>query len=85
MSTGLTFGTISALYGLTHQLITQEQYSHLVAAVIGSAVIPTIIANAFFLPYYLLPKSRAHEGDEQPHGVPAVPEAAATGRGMTTG
>lgn len=57
MSTGLTFGTISALFGLTHDIITQDQYSHLVAAVIGSAVVPTLIANAFFLPRYLLPKS----------------------------
>jgi Kef-type K+ transport system membrane component KefB len=54
MSTGLTFGTISALYGLTHHLVSQEQYSFLVAAVIASAVIPTMIANAFFLPHHLL-------------------------------
>ncbi|HCI13597.1 MAG: potassium transporter Kef [Gallionellales bacterium GWA2_60_142] len=54
MSTGLTFGTISALFGLSHQLIDQAQYSALVAAVIGSAVIPTLIANAFFLPRHLL-------------------------------
>ncbi|MBE7560113.1 cation:proton antiporter [bacterium] len=56
MSTGLTFGTISALFGLTHGVITQEQYSYLVATVIGSAVVPTLIANAFFIPHYLLPK-----------------------------
>lgn len=55
MSTGLTFGTISALFGLSHQVIDQGQYSALVAAVIGSAVIPTMIANAFFLPHHLLP------------------------------
>jgi glutathione-regulated potassium-efflux system ancillary protein KefC len=55
MSTGLTFGTISALFGLSHQLIDQAQYSALVAAVIGSAVVPTLIANAFFLPHHLLP------------------------------
>jgi len=54
MSTGLTFGTISALFGLSHQIIDQAQYSALVAAVIGSAVIPTLIANAFFLPRHLL-------------------------------
>jgi len=54
MSTGLTFGTISALFGLSHQLIDQAQYSALVAAVIGSAVVPTLIANAFFLPRHLL-------------------------------
>jgi len=53
MSTGLTFGTISALFGLSHQLISQAQYSALVAAVIGSAVVPTLIANAFFLPRHL--------------------------------
>ena len=56
MSTGLTFGTISSLFGLTNGIIDQAQYSALVAAVIGSAVIPTLIANAFFLPRHLLPK-----------------------------
>lgn len=54
MSTGLTFGTISALYGLTHNIITQAQYSLIVGAVIASAVIPTLIANKFFLPRHLL-------------------------------
>jgi glutathione-regulated potassium-efflux system ancillary protein KefC len=56
MSTGLTFGTISALFGLSHNIIDQAQYSALVAAVIGSAVIPTIVANAFYLPRHLLPE-----------------------------
>lgn len=55
MSTGLTFGTISALFGLNHGIIDQNQYSHLVATVIGSAVIPTVIANARFMPRHLLP------------------------------
>ncbi|HET9491867.1 MAG TPA: cation:proton antiporter [Methylomirabilota bacterium] len=55
MSTGLTFGTISALFGLSHGVITAEQYSHLVAAVIGSAVIPTLVANALFMPRHLQP------------------------------
>jgi len=54
MSTGLTFGTISSLYGLTHGLVTQEQYSFLVAAVIASAVVPTVIAGAAFPPTHLL-------------------------------
>jgi Kef-type K+ transport system membrane component KefB len=54
MSTGLTFGTISALYGLTHGIVTKDQYSYLVAVVIGSAIIPTIIANFAFLPKHLL-------------------------------
>ncbi|MBS0182057.1 MAG: cation:proton antiporter [Nitrospira sp.] len=57
MSTGLTFGTISSLYGLTHGLVTQEQYSFLVAAVIASAVVPTLIAGLFFIPTHLLPKA----------------------------
>jgi Kef-type K+ transport system membrane component KefB len=57
MSTGLTFGTISALFGLSHGIIDQSQYSHLVATVIGSAVVPTLVANAFFLPRHLLPKA----------------------------
>lgn len=54
MSTGLTFGTISALYGFSHGIIDQTQYSHLVAVVIGSAVFPTLVANAIFLPRHLL-------------------------------
>jgi len=55
MSTGLTFGTISALFGLSHQIVDQAQYSALVAAVVASAVIPTLIANAWFMPRHLLP------------------------------
>jgi glutathione-regulated potassium-efflux system ancillary protein KefC len=62
MSTGLTFGTISSLFGLSHGIINQAQYSALVAAVIGSAVVPTLIANAFYLPRHLLPPS---EGDAE--------------------
>jgi Kef-type K+ transport system membrane component KefB len=62
MSTGLTFGTISALFGLNHQIITQAQYSFLVGTVIASAVIPTVIANAFFLPRHLLPHPSKIEG-----------------------
>jgi glutathione-regulated potassium-efflux system ancillary protein KefC len=54
MSTGLTFGTISALFGLSHNIISQAQYSYIVGAVIASAVIPTLIANKFFLPSHLL-------------------------------
>jgi glutathione-regulated potassium-efflux system ancillary protein KefC len=57
MSTGLTFGTISALYGLSHGIVTKEQYSFLVATVIASAVIPTMIANISFLPKHLLPQT----------------------------
>jgi glutathione-regulated potassium-efflux system ancillary protein KefC len=57
MSTGLTFGTISALYGLSHGIVSQGQYSFLVAVVIASAVIPTVIASAAFVPRHLLPSA----------------------------
>jgi Kef-type K+ transport system membrane component KefB len=60
LSTGLTFGTISALFGLTHgysdpsghfhTYINQQQYSILVTVVIGSAIVPTLIAQKFFKP-----------------------------------
>jgi len=56
MSTGLTFGTISALYGFSHGIVSQGQYSFLVATVIASAVIPTLIAGIAFLPRHLLPE-----------------------------
>ncbi len=58
MSTGLTFGSISALFGFTHGIIDQQQYSLLITAIIGSAVVPTLIANAFFIPRYLLTKKK---------------------------
>jgi glutathione-regulated potassium-efflux system ancillary protein KefC len=64
MSTGLTFGTISALFGLSHNIISQAQYSALVAAVVGSAVVPTLIANAWFLPHHLVPRDDAKPGSE---------------------
>jgi Kef-type K+ transport system membrane component KefB len=50
MSTGLTFGTISALFGLQNKIIDQKQYSLLVTVVILSAFVPTIIAQRFFQP-----------------------------------
>jgi Kef-type K+ transport system membrane component KefB len=55
MSTGLTFGTISALYGLSHGIVSRQQYSFLVATVIASAVIPTLVASFAFVPRHLLP------------------------------
>jgi len=50
MATGLTFGSISALFGLTHGHIDQSQYTILVTVVILSAVAPTLIAERFFRP-----------------------------------
>ncbi len=68
MSTGLTFGTISALYGFSRGIVTQEQYSFLVAAVIASAVIPTMIANFAFMPRHLLPEERKKAGQPLSEG-----------------
>lgn len=50
MATGLTFGTISSLYGLTHHYITQAQYTALVTVVILTAVVPTAVAQLLFKP-----------------------------------
>lgn len=50
MSTGLTFGSIASLYGLTHGFVTQAQYSLLVTAVILTALVPTLIAQRCFAP-----------------------------------
>ena len=50
MSTGLTFGSIAALFGLTHGFITQQQYSELVTVVILSAFVPTLVAQQLFQP-----------------------------------
>jgi Kef-type K+ transport system membrane component KefB len=50
MATGLTFGTISALFGLNNKIIDQSQYTILVTVVILSAIVPTIIAQQFFQP-----------------------------------
>lgn len=50
MATGLTFGTISALFGFTHGYVDRAQYTALVTVVILSAVVPTLIAQAFFRP-----------------------------------
>ena len=50
MSTGLTFGSIAALYGLTNHLITEQQYTELVTVVILSAFVPTLVAQQFFRP-----------------------------------
>jgi len=53
MSTGLTFGSISALFGLTtNHIIDERQYTILLTAVIGSAVVPTLIAQRWFQPAF---------------------------------
>jgi len=62
MSTGLTFGSISALYGLNYGYVTQAQYSLLVTAVIGSAVIPTLIGQIWFYPTQVGPLDKESVG-----------------------
>jgi Kef-type K+ transport system membrane component KefB len=55
MSTGLTFGTITSLYGLSAHIIDRTQFSLLIAVVVLSAIVPTVIAQRFYQP-----KSSAH-------------------------
>lgn len=52
MSTGLTFGTIASVFGLNSGLIDRQQYSILVGVVIASAIIPTFIAQKWFMPVH---------------------------------
>ncbi|MCE5214226.1 MAG: cation:proton antiporter [Methanobacterium sp.] len=52
MSTGLTFGTIASVFGLTSGYINQVQYSILIGVVVASAVIPTFIAQKWFMPQH---------------------------------
>jgi Kef-type K+ transport system membrane component KefB len=76
MSTGLTFGTISSLFGLSHGIIDQSQYSALVATVIASAVIPTVVANAFYLPHHLLPRPESQDAPPGPIGATPLRQVA---------
>ncbi|HXR12433.1 MAG TPA: cation:proton antiporter [Gaiellaceae bacterium] len=55
MSTGLTFGTITSLYGLSAHIIDRTQFSLLIAVVVISAIVPTAIAQRFYQP-----RSAAH-------------------------
>jgi Kef-type K+ transport system membrane component KefB len=62
MSTGLTFGTISSLYGLNAGIIDRTQFSLLVAVVVLSAIVPTAIAQRLFQPH----AEREHVRDAVP-------------------
>ena len=66
MSTGLTFGSISALFGLTNGIINQDQYTVLVTAVIGSALVPTLIAQKWFQPQAHLEEEISNGSQEDP-------------------
>ena len=75
MSTGLTFGTISALYGLTAHIIDRTQFSLLVTVVVLSAIVPTAIAHRWFSPD--VETERAGNArttpTPSPHAPPRVP------------
>jgi Kef-type K+ transport system membrane component KefB len=60
MSTGLTFGTISSLYGLRSGIFDQAQFSVIVTVVVLSAVIPTFIAQRWFEPGHRPETAAAH-------------------------
>ncbi len=66
MSTGLTFGTISSLYGLTAHIIDKTQFSLLITVVVLSAVLPTAIAERWFLP-----DEESRDADRRMPPVPA--------------
>lgn len=74
MSTGLTFGSISALFGLTHGLIDAEQYAVLVTVVILSAIVPTLIAERWFDPREVPPEESLARRRTDP--VPPGPQPA---------
>ncbi|MER3398948.1 MAG: cation:proton antiporter [Chloroflexota bacterium] len=57
MSTGLTFGTISSVYGLNTGLIDRAQFSVLVTVVLLTAVVPTLIAQRWFTPAVTSPSA----------------------------
>jgi Kef-type K+ transport system membrane component KefB len=66
MSTGLTFGTITSLYGLNAHIIDRTQFSLLISIVVLSAIVPTAIAQRFYQP-----RSREHRDLTAP--VPPAP------------
>ena len=68
MSTGLTFGTITSLYGLSAGIIDRTQFSLLIGVVVLSAIVPTAIAQRLFHP---------HVRDRQIAPTPPAPEPAA--------
>ena len=74
MSTGLTFGTISSLYGLNAGIIDRTQFSVLVTTVILSAVVPTYLAQRFFSPpVHALTVDEMAEVEDEEFEPPAAP------------
>jgi Kef-type K+ transport system membrane component KefB len=73
MSTGLTFGTISATYGLTEGIVDQAQFSVLVCVVVLTAVVPTAIAQRFFAPHHTMPATAGAEVDHAVESEKSAP------------
>jgi len=69
MSTGLTFGTISSLFGYNAGYINQVQYSLLIGVVIASAVIPTFIAQRWFMPKHTEDIETEEEEEQKPNAI----------------
>jgi len=73
--TGLTFGTITSLYGLNAGIIDRTQFSLLIAVVVLSAIVPTAIAQRFFPPQV----EPVHDGTRPAAPMPPRPAAAREG------
>ena len=76
MSTGLTFGTISSLYGLNAGIIDETQFSLLIAVVVLSAIVPTVVAQRFFEPHAEHERRRERAEAAAPMPPIAAPEEA---------
>jgi Kef-type K+ transport system membrane component KefB len=76
MSTGLTFGTISALYGLNAGIIDRTQFSLLVTVVVLSAIVPTAIAQRRFSPDVDAERARARPSEHRAQSAVPVGEHA---------
>jgi Sodium/hydrogen exchanger family len=87
MATGLTFGSIAALFGLTHHLIDKTQYTELVTVVILSAFVPTLIAQQLFQPKVLDTEEEEALGEEDlsiiHHAAPSLSPRLPAGMGGT--
>jgi Kef-type K+ transport system membrane component KefB len=66
MSTGLTMGTISAVYGYQNAIVDRAQFSVLVAVVVASAIVPTFVAQRFYHPHHAL---EAMGGEVEPEAL----------------
>jgi Kef-type K+ transport system membrane component KefB len=73
MSTGLTFGTITSLYGLGAHIIDRTQFSLLIAVIVLSAIVPTVIALRFYSPQAA--EQRDLTAPVAPAGLPALGDA----------